>query len=77
MHLRAHFPHLAGTEAPPSFGRHLEDQLAIAADDAAEACDREDTYSMMEERLHALIADDQSRINAIQQVIESFIHEAS
>ena len=52
---------------------YLEDQLAEADADAAEACDREDTYSMMEQRLHSLVAQDQARINEIQRVIDESV----
>lgn len=47
----------------------LEDELLEADADAAEACDREDTYTMMDARLQSLVTDDQVRINAIQRVI--------
>lgn len=52
---------------------YLEDQLAEADADAAEACDREDTYSMMEQRLHSLVAQDQAKINEIQRVIDESV----
>ena len=52
---------------------YLEDQLAEAEADATEACDREDTYSMMEQRLQSLVAQDQSRINEIQRVIDESV----
>ena len=52
---------------------YLEDQLAEADADAGEACDREDTYTMMEKRLHTLVAQDQARINQIQRVIDESV----
>ena len=48
----------------------LEDELLEADADAAEACDREDTYTMMDGRLRDLVSDDQARINKIQRVID-------
>ena len=52
---------------------YLEDQLAEAAADAEEACDREDTYSMMEQRLKSLVDDDQAKINQVQKVINEAV----
>lgn len=48
----------------------LEDELLEADADAAEACDREATYTMMDSRLRDLVSDDQARINKIQRVID-------
>ena len=50
--------------------QQLEENLAMADGDAADACDREDTYSMMEARLQKLITEDQGRLNTIQRVID-------
>ncbi len=50
--------------------QQLEEQLAMADGDAADACDREDTYSMMEARLQNLVTEDQGRLNTIQRVID-------
>ena len=52
---------------------YLEDQVADADADAAEACDREDTYIMMEHRLKSLVVEDSSRINEIQRVINEAV----
>mgnify|MGYP006936385083 CR=1 FL=1 len=48
----------------------LEEALATADGDAADACDRQETYEMMEKRLTDLVAEDQARINTIQRVID-------
>jgi hypothetical protein len=52
---------------------YLEESLAEADADASEACDREDTYTMMEDRLRSLVADDHARINEIQRVIDESV----
>ena len=48
----------------------MEERLAVADAEAGEACEREQTYAMMEARLRTLVNDDQSRINQIQQVVD-------
>lgn len=50
--------------------QHLEESLAMADGDAADACDREETYQMMEARLINLTTEDQGRLNQIQRVID-------
>ena len=50
--------------------QQLEEQLAMAEGDAADANDREETYLMMEGRLQDLVTEDQQRLNTIQRVID-------